>query len=415
MKITISALAAAATSAAATPVFVPVDITSGTGSTATQSTPAEGVTPPGNGFAINGIDGNPGNFTHTTSLDPAPSWTVDLGRDETFNVILIHNRDNCCPERLSDITVQVFDASDSELFNSGVVNPGNALGSPAILTVEIPAAVTGRKITVSRDGASTVGAQGILSIGELQIGAITDVDLPPGTDLTHAGIAAMTTEQSSNFNATFVAALAVDGNEGNFTHTLNTDHDPTWRVDFGEEMLIEHIELLNRANCCGERLRDITVTILDAGGAEVFRSDLLNPANALGFSGTNQPGLSVDVVAAAGSAVRGQTVVVHRTFDPGGINADDMAVIQLGEVYVTGGSAGATGGFAITSISYGGSEVVLTFNSKPGATYTIYRTDNPASWIEEIDDGVSSEGTSTTYIDRFPGGATRWFYRIGEE
>ncbi len=338
MKAPISAtLLALSLPAGATIVFTPIDITTGTGSTATQSSPVAG-TPPGNGFATNALDGNLGNFTHTSSGDPAPSWTGNFGRTETFDNILVHNRDNCCPERLSDITVQVFNGA-TEVYNSGVLNVGNALGGPAVLTLNLPSAVTGDIITVSRDGASTIGAQGILSIGEVQIGALSDVFLPLGTDLTQAGIVGMTTMQSSNFNATFVSGLAVDGNTGNFTHTINTDQNATWEVDFGEMMSLETIDVFNRANCCGERLRDITISVHDDNGSEVFSSGLLNPGNTLGYSGTNQGGLSVDLLAANGGApINGQTVRIHRTFDPNGINADDSAVLALGEVTVTGGS-----------------------------------------------------------------------------
>ena len=413
-------IAALVSSAKATILFSPIDITAGTGATATQSTPTTG-TPPGSGFADRAINGNLGDFTHTLPNDPNPSLTVDLGRDETFSLIIVHNRDDCCAERLADITVEVFDTADQLLFTSGVLNVGNALGSPAQLTVDFPE-LTGRKITVSRAG-GTGSAPGVLSVGELQIGSVTDVTLPPGTSLTAAGIQALTVAQSPT-NASppggGFAANGIDGNPGNFTHTtadLNVNH--TWQVDFGEEMLLEQVDIRNRSNCCGERLRDITVSVLDANGATVITSDELNPGNALNFSGTNQPGLLVDLTALnGGSPVRGQTVVISRTPDPNGTEPNDQSVLSVGEVIVLGSSATPAGGVVITSIEVGEGEVELTWTSTPGATYTIYRSFDLVNWGEDIADGYPVGGATnetTSITDSNLGGAQKLFYRVEQE
>jgi hypothetical protein len=419
---TVLCLAALCGGALATPVFQAIDITTPTGSSAVQSTPAAGVTPPGNGFPINAIDGNLGNFTHTSALDPNPSWTGTLGRDETFNTILVYNRGGgCCPERLSDITVSVLDSMDVPVFTSAVLNPANVLASPYILTVDLGSAVTGRKIVVARDGASLVGAQGILSIGEVRIGNMTDADLPLGTNLTQARIATMTVAQAPTVASPpggGVASNGVDGNFGNFTHTsANVNVNHTWRVDFGEEMRLEKVALFNRSSCCGERLRNITVSVLDEGGTTVFTSEVLNPENVLGFIGTNQPGLSVDLVALnGGNPIVGKTVVVTRTPSATGPTPDDQSVLSLGEVEVTGGSAGMSAPFVITSFSTGPGEasVSLTWNSKPGKTYAIDRGTDLAGWAE-VNDNVLSDGASTTeIISGPPSNLPAEYYRVRE-
>jgi hypothetical protein len=423
MKFLIPIIASAAliTPAESIVVFVPIDITTGSGSTATQSTPATGVTPPGSGFPDRAINGNLGDFTHTTPGDPNPSLTVDLGRDETFSRIIVHNRDNCCADRLADITVEVFDDADDVVYTSGPLNVGNTLGSPTQLTLDLPA-VTGRKITISRAG-GTGSAPGVLSIGELQIGRVEEVTLPPGSDLTAAGIQGMTVSQSPTSASPpggGVPSNGVDGNLNNFTHTnanLNVTH--TWQVDFGEEVLIEEVDLRNRANCCGERLRDITVSILDANGETVLSSEVLNPGNTLNFLGTNQAGLLVDFVALnGGSPVRGQTVVVSRTPDETGVNPDDQSVLSLGEVIVTGSSAGPAEGVVITSITVSGGEAELTWTSSPGETFTISRSFDLENWDEDIADGYpegGATGDTTSITDTNLGGATTLFYRIERE
>jgi hypothetical protein len=136
------------------------------------------------------------------------------------------------------------------------------------------------------------------------------------------------------------AGNALDGNLGNFTHTTADETlDHTWQVDFGELMLIENVSLFNRSGCCGERLRDITISVLDGAGSSVFSSALLNPGNSLLFNGINQPDLDVDFTALnGGNPVQGRTVLVTRTRDAVGSSPDDRSVLSLGEVTVTGGS-----------------------------------------------------------------------------
>jgi len=57
--------------------------------------------------------------------------------------------------------------------------------------------------------------------------------------------------------------------------------------------------------------------------------------------------------------------------------------------------------FAITDIVFDGTEVTLTFNSRPGVSYTAWRSDNmaPDTWAE-MDDNVSSQGDVTVFVDK---------------
>ena len=117
MKYTLFTALAAITmlvNAAATAVFVPIDITTATGSTASQSSTL------GAQYAADAaLNGNTGDFTHTNAPDPSPSWSGNLNRNETFDQVIIHNRDDCCQGRLSVITLQVLDSSNAVLYTSG--------------------------------------------------------------------------------------------------------------------------------------------------------------------------------------------------------------------------------------------------------------------------------------------------------
>jgi len=148
--------------------------------------------------------------------------------------------------------------------------------------------------------------------------------------------------QSSDFEDDFLASRAIDGNTATLTHTAIDDANPHWQVALAAEYAISEIILHNRDDCCGSRLRDITVEILDASDNVVFTSELLNPENVLGGSMVNvgPETLRLDLVELTGAAVLGRTVRVTRTPDPdfsgsGGVGpVGEENVLSLGEVEI---------------------------------------------------------------------------------
>ena len=148
-----------------------------------------------------------------------------------------------------------------------------------------------------------------------------------------------TATQSSQLGA-YSPDLAIDGDLGNFTHTQSGANLPaTWELDLTQTYAIQEIVLHNRTSCCGSRLRDITVFILDETAQPVWQSDLLNPENELGTFPLGPAELSLDLVAIEG-AVDGRFVRVTREPDPDlsgggdGTNPDEVDVLSLGEVEV---------------------------------------------------------------------------------
>lgn len=141
----------------------------------------------------------------------------------------------------------------------------------------------------------------------------------------------------SSTNGSFTADLAINGNFGDFTHTVGggADTNPTLRWDLpGGDYFLDDLIIYNRTSCCQSRLRDITVIVRDAADTtDLFTSPLLNPENSL-----NGPAsLSVDL-----SGVTGGIVLVHRTPDPdlsgtGGVgNSDEGWVLSIGELEAFG-------------------------------------------------------------------------------
>ena len=102
-------------------------------------------------------------------------------------------------------------------------------------------------------------------------------------------------------------------------------------------MLLESVSIFNRTSCCGERLRDIVVTILDGNGAEVFNSGTLNPGNSLSSPGS----IPLDITTLnGGTPIVGKTVIITRLVDNvnTGNSGDDRSVLALGELEIIGGS-----------------------------------------------------------------------------
>ena len=329
------ALLAGITAVNATNVILPVDITTGTGSSATQSSTLNA-----SWVANNAIDGNLTSSTHTS---PPPGganewWEVNLGTDRNFNIVRLYNRgDGCCPQRLRDLTVVVKDSSGTTISTVTGINAGNSLGGPAFIDVNLGAlSSAARFLRGERTPYDATGSHdaAVLSMGEVRVFNFTNALLPVNTNLTHANIQALSVSQSSTLGS-FSAANGINGIAGDFTHTLSSDANPTWTVDFGEAMNLESFSIANRGDgCCQGRLRDITVTVKDAGGTVVYTSPLLNPENVLGgpssLTGTFPANLT------------GRYVSISRTPDPdlsgGGTSADDASILSMGEVNIFGSS-----------------------------------------------------------------------------
>jgi hypothetical protein len=176
-------------------------------------------------------------------------------------------------------------------------------------------------------------------------------DVPaPGPDEAVNVAPLGTATQSSDYGAgEYPASLAIDGSQSNFTHTAAGVNLPaTWELDLGRPYALTSVVLHNRTGCCGSRLRDITVTLLDApGGQVVYASELLNAENVLGGGGTaGPPFLEVDLIERTGGAVVARLVRVSRAPDPdlsgsgGQGNADEADVLSLAEVEVLAVEAG---------------------------------------------------------------------------
>lgn len=238
--------------------------------------------------------------------------------------------------------------------------------------------------------------------------------------------------QSSQLGG-FVAENALD-DIVNFTHTLNSDTNPTWQVLLPETYSFGIVEIFNRASsdgtldCCPSRLRDITIEIVQfdgdvfsdfTGGVVTFSSELLNPENVLG-GGTAASGpisLSADAGGAAGNLVR-----IRRTPDPdlsgsgGAGNADEGSVLSI-DLITADGSVGNGTPFQITEFLYSADDdmITLTWTSKENRTYAVFYSFDLSDFSSDIDDSIDSMGETTSITVPNPApGADAIFFRVLE-
>ena len=66
--------------------------------------------------------------------------------------------------------------------------------------------------------------------------------------------------QSSTYRADNIASVAMNSNPATFTHT-KTETNPWWRLDLGDKMIVQQVEITNRADCCGDRLNGAKVMV----------------------------------------------------------------------------------------------------------------------------------------------------------
>ncbi|MDP2572094.1 discoidin domain-containing protein [Vibrio penaeicida] len=191
-----------------------------------------------------------------------PWWEIDLGREVFVSNIVLHNRTDCCSERLDNVTVLAhFEPLNSKVplqvkNHQGVFvgNTGENVGS----SVSIPVNRQSRFIRVQAEGSDRY-----LSLAEVQIMGIES------SDIVHNVAKNMYTVQSSNLGGEDTSNKAVDGNtNGNFrngsvSHTSENGSvgDTWWRVDLGESKPISQIRIFNRTDCCSDRLANFDVLV----------------------------------------------------------------------------------------------------------------------------------------------------------
>jgi len=139
------------------------------GKVATQSSEGFGR------LAGNATNGDLSDFTHTVSGDLNPYLEVDLGSEADLENIVIHNRENCCQNRLYNISIQIRNAEGTVVYTSDVVNPVEEGGTPtspgSSMNFDLSDSnVVGRFVRVNKVAVNGANSTEWLSVAELEVG-----------------------------------------------------------------------------------------------------------------------------------------------------------------------------------------------------------------------------------------------------
>ncbi len=203
------------------------------------------------------VDGNPsgnwghGSITHTRN-QPGAWLEVDLGALHQINRVILHNRTDCCAERILGVTVELSltpcdqprrNVSQSWKINSiGPMLPWEGQGEA-------------RYVCVRHDPRR----RQFLSVAELEVfgsplAAAPEPEPPLGNNVARA---AMVRQSSVDFGGH--AQRAIDGNtsgnwgHGSVTHTGNRGGE--WlEINLGQPYELQKVVIHNRTDCCVERI-----------------------------------------------------------------------------------------------------------------------------------------------------------------
>lgn len=190
-------------------------------------------------------------------------WEVDLGAVYDINTIKVVNRKDCCQNRLSDFYVFVSDvpfssknvsttlnqAGVNDYFTSGAVGKNKKIDINHI----------GRYVRVQLSGSN------YLQLTEVKVNGCASTSPPPtfsgcaDTDNLAPGKSAT---QSSNYNGNFTADKANDNDTNAGSKSITKfDTNAWWEIDLGAVYDITRIKVVNRKDCCQDRLSDFYVFV----------------------------------------------------------------------------------------------------------------------------------------------------------
>ena len=219
--------------------------------------------------ASRAVDGSSATYSLTADR-PGSYWLADLGRPYPLERIEIVNRASPGDLELAGLNLRLFNMDDQVVFQTSLSNPGS--GSTA--TISLPAGTSARSLWIGLPGSQTNGA-GNHRVGLAEVRVFGRPDLPYGPAPASVVANTFTVAQSSEYGG-YPAANAVDGDPGSFTHTADMANS-YWIADLQASKPIDRVEIVNRLDCCDNRLSGLVLRILDAASKSVASVILTNP------------------------------------------------------------------------------------------------------------------------------------------
>lgn len=230
-----------------------------------QCKPAEQSSTIHGDTAANAVNGHE-SLSHT-DCEVNPWWEVDLLSPRAVNGVVIHNREDCCFERLNGILIELLDGNGA--VTGSIQHDLVANGEINTMWVTTFADVMASKVRLSVQHGE--GTCDFLNLAEVEVRSICvegDACLT-GFGCDHGNVAKCkparqsSTLPASDFMTIYqgVAGDAVDGTES-LAHT-DCEQDPWWEVNLLYRREVSEVVLHNREDCCFERLNGVIVDLLD--------------------------------------------------------------------------------------------------------------------------------------------------------
>ena len=196
------------------------------GKPATMSTTWGGGSGPGKV-----VDGTrPAEFpeiAHSSGGDANPWLKIDLERVCAVDSVRLWNR-NSSVHRLTDYNIQVLADDDStilydyEVLTGGVINPGNVMGSPVVIAVDLQsAAAHGRYVKLIRR--LPAGGDNVLQLSEVEVFGSGLVEGRTATDITSSSATLNGFVHGTNTNTSVTVYWGADDKGTNWTQWAETN------------------------------------------------------------------------------------------------------------------------------------------------------------------------------------------------
>uniref|UniRef100_L7MUH6 X-epilectin n=1 Tax=Xenopus tropicalis TaxID=8364 RepID=L7MUH6_XENTR len=186
----------------------------------------------------------------STAYDNPAWWQVDLKKTYSVDTVVIVNRGDCCRERLRGAEIRVGNSPDNNNPVCGIINDFSNL-----ITTLCCDGKEGRYVSVVIPGRNEY-----LNLCELEVYG-QEVKAVAG-NVALLGVAT----QSSNYRSEYGASNANDGNKnanmmkGSCSLT-GSDNPAWWQLDLKKPYSVEKVVIVNRGDCCWERLQGAEVRV----------------------------------------------------------------------------------------------------------------------------------------------------------